>query len=218
MSKVALIAGATGLVGRSLLDLLLNGEDYSQVISIQRSASTMKHPKLSIIQTNFDELDTAALPQINDVYCCLGTTIKKAGSKEVFKKIDYGYPIALAKLGARYHAKHFIVITAMGASSTSLFFYNKVKGELQDNLAKNQIIPQISIIQPSLLLGNRSENRIGEGVGITFATVLNKFFRLGIGIQAKDVAKAMYVIGTQFNKNGLTCYHSTELKEIAATR
>jgi uncharacterized protein YbjT (DUF2867 family) len=218
MSKVALIAGATGLVGSSLLDLLLNGTEYSHVISIQRSASTMKHPKLSIIQTNFDAMDAVALPQVDDVYCCLGTTIKKAGSKEVFKKIDYAYPIALAKLGARYGAKHFIVITALGASSTSLFFYNKVKGELQETLAKNQTIPQISIIQPSLLLGNRSENRIGEGVGITFATVLNKFFRLGIGIQAKDVAKAMYVIGTQFNKNGLTCYHSTELKEIAATR
>ena len=218
MSKVALIAGATGLVGRSLLDLLLNGTDYSQVISIQRNAPTMKHPKLSIIQTNFDKLDTVSLPQITDVYCCLGTTIKKAGSKTVFKKIDYAYPIALAKLGARYDAKRFIVITAMGASSTSLFFYNKVKGELQDNLAKNQTIPQTSIIQPSLLLGNRSENRIGEDIGIKFATVLNKFLHLNIGIQAEDVAKAMYVIGTQFNKNGLTYYHSNELKEIAATR
>lgn len=218
MSKIALIAGASGLVGSSLITLLLNGEEYSQVISLQRGPSNITHPKLSSIQVDFDALESVSLPEITDVYCCLGTTIKKAGSKEAFKKVDYTYPLSLAKLGARFGAKHFIVITALGAKSSSLFFYNKVKGALQDDLAKNEIISQVSIVQPSLLLGHRTENRVGEGIGITVANVLNKVFHVGIGIQSSAVAKAMYVIGTQYNKNGTTYYVSSELKKIAVTR
>ncbi|WP_299250866.1 NAD-dependent epimerase/dehydratase family protein [uncultured Cytophaga sp.] len=218
MSKVALIAGASGLVGSSLVELLLNGAEYSQVISLQRGPSSLMHPKLKVIQIDFDALDAVSLPAITDVYCCLGTTIKKAGSKEAFKKIDYAYPLALAKLGASYGAKHFIIITAMGANSSSFIFYSKVKGELQDDLAKNQVIPEISIVQPSLLLGHRTDARVGEGIGIKIATTLNKFFHSGIGIQAADVAKAMYVIGTQYNKKGTQQYRSSELKKIAATQ
>ena len=131
MSDVALIAGATGLVGSSLLDLLLNEDRYSKVISLQRSQGTMNHPKLVIIQTDFTNLDAIVLPDVTDVFCCLGTTIKKAGSKEQFKKVDYVFPLALAQRAAKANARHFLVITSMGADASSIFFYNKVKGELE---------------------------------------------------------------------------------------
>ncbi len=217
MSNVALIAGATGLVGGSLLELLLNGDRYSQVISLQRGEAKIKHPKLVTIQTDFTDLDKIVLPSITDVFCCLGTTIKKAGSKEQFKKVDYAFPIALAQCGAIAGAKHFLVITSMGANPDSFFFYNKVKGELEQSLAVFKEIPTISVLRPSILLGNRSEKRMAERIGIVLVNRLNGLFKAGIGTEAKDVAKAMYVLAKNTSPQGIRYYASDQLKNIAKT-
>ena len=217
MSNVALIAGATGLVGSSLLDQLLNGDRYVKVISLQRSQATINHPRLVTIQTDFTNLDEMILPAVTDVFCCLGTTIKKAGSKEQFKKVDYSFPLALAHCAAKANAAHFLIVTAMGANASSFFFYNKVKGELEEQLAAIKNIPAISVLRPSLLIGKRSEKRTGESIGIILAEGINTIFKTDLGIQAKDVAKAMYVLAKDPKHTGIAYYSSSQLKEIAAS-
>jgi len=217
MPHVALIAGATGLVGSSLLDLLLNSDRYSKVISLQRGKATISHPKLITIQTDFTNLDGILVPTLTDVFCCLGTTIKKAGSKEQFKKVDYAFPLALAQCAAKANAAHFLVVTSMGANASSFFFYNKVKGELEEQLATIKNIPSISVLRPSLLLGKRAEKRAGESVGIIIAEGLNTVFKAGIGTPASDVAKAMYVLANDPTQKGITYYASSQIKELAAS-
>lgn len=217
MSNVALIAGATGLVGGSLLDLLLNDDRYSKVISLQRSQATLIHPKLVTVETDFTDLEEIMLPIVTDVFCCLGTTIKNAGSKEQFRKVDYSFPLALAQRAAKANATHFLVITAMGANASSNFFYNKVKGELEEQLAAIKDIPTISVLRPSLLLGKRAEKRIGESVGIALIEGVNKVFKTDIGIQSTDVSKAMYILAKHEKQKGITFYSSTQIKEIAAS-
>ena len=113
MSNVALIAGATGLVGGSLLELLLQNDHYEKVISLQHSQAILIHPKLVTIETDFTDLEAISLPTVTDVFCCLGTTIKKAGSKEQFRKVDYSFPLALAQRVAKANTIHFLVISAM---------------------------------------------------------------------------------------------------------
>ncbi len=217
MSNVALIVGATGLVGSAVLDLLLKSEHYSKVISLQRKQTTITHSKLVTIYTNFSNLDELMLPNCSDIFCCLGTTIKIAGSKEQFKKVDYEFPLAIAQRSVKLNAKHFLVVTAMGANSKSLIFYNKVKGQLEDELILLTGIPQISILKPSLLLGNRIETRVGESFGIKIANAINVVFKNSVGIQSTDVAKAMLSIAIHSKKSGVCNYSSEQLKIQAVT-
>jgi len=221
MSKVALIAGTTGLVGESLLALLLEYNYYSKVISLQRGQAFFSHPKLVTIQTDFTNLEQMNLPQVTDVFCCLGTTIKKAGSKEHFKRVDFQYPLELAHLALKFGAAHFLIITAMGANEKSFFFYNQVKGEIENRLSELTLLPRLSIIRPSLLLGKRKEKRLGEGIGSNLAALLKPVMVGSLkkyqGIEATDVAKAMYAIATQSSAAGVKIYLSDELKNIAQT-
>ena len=221
MSKVALIAGATGLVGESVLALLLEYDYYSKVISLQRGKAFYSHPKLVTIQTDFTNLDQINIPDITDVFCCLGTTIKKAGSKDQFKRVDFQYPLDLAHLAVQFRASHFLIITAMGADEKSLFFYNQVKGAIENRLSELTSLPRLSILRPSLLLGKRKEKRMGEGIGSGLAALLKPIMVGSLkkyqGIEATDVAKAMYAIATQSSVAGVKIYRSDELKNIAQT-
>lgn len=217
MSHVALIAGATGLVGSALLERLLNDDQYSKVISLQRGQALLTHPKLITMQTDFTNLDALILPDVTDVFCCLGTTIKKAGSKEQFRKVDYEFPLALAQCGAKAHARHFLIVTAMGANASSSFFYNRVKGEVEQQLAAFNSIPVISVLRPSLLLGKRVEKRTAESFGIVLAEGINTVFKTSLGTQAVDVAKAMMVLAKDSVPAGITYYASSRIKEIAAS-
>ncbi|MDQ0063897.1 NAD(P)H-binding protein [Paenibacillus harenae] len=174
------LAGATGLVGAALLRLLLADPKAKAVTVLARrpldAAATAgleaMRPKLRIIVASFDDLDTALQDVEADiVYCTLGTTIKAAGSQEAFRLVDLEYPLALARYAKRVNASQFAVITAMGASKSSAFFYSRVKGELEEELAKLEI-PLLHIFRPSLLLGQRSAKRLGETVGAWLATAL----------------------------------------------
>jgi uncharacterized protein YbjT (DUF2867 family) len=221
MSKVALIAGATGLVGSALLDLLLKSDYYTKVISLQRTQSTVVHPKLVTIQTDFSNLNEIIIPNVSDAFCCLGTTIKKAGSKEQFIKVDFDFPLALAHLAIKANAKHFLIITAMGADEKSFFFYNQVKGKIENALTNLKEISQISIFRPSLLIGNRKEKRIGEIIGTGFAKIINPLMvgslRKYQGIESVDVANAMYFQALYSIESGVRIYPSDEIKNIAAS-
>ena len=189
--KTALIAGATGLVGDFLLKELLEEEHYSKIIVLVRQPVEKVHPRLEQVVFDFENPDTSVI-KADDVYCCLGTTIKKAGSKEAFRKVDYHYPLQLAQAAFDSGCKRFAVVTAVGSSEKSSFFYSRVKGELERELKK---IPfqGLYIFRPSMLLGPRKEFRFGEEAGKLFMKALGFLFPDNMkGVHVSRVARAMF--------------------------
>jgi uncharacterized protein YbjT (DUF2867 family) len=208
--KTALIAGATGLVGSQLLSILLESNYYSRVKALVRKPIPFEHPKLEQIIVDFDNPDNALLVA-DDVFCCLGTTIKKAGSRENFKKVDLEYPIQLAKATFSNGTKKFALVSAMGSNTKSMFFYNRIKGEVEKKL---QTIPfeTILIVRPSLLLGKRTEIRFGEEMGKVFMILFGFLIPRNIkGIDAKKVAQNMYNTLTE-DTNGLIINDSGDMQ------
>ncbi len=179
MRKSALIAGASGLVGRHCLELLLSSDAYERIVSIgRREIDIDDDDRLEQVQVNFERLeeDYAHLFEVDHIYCCLGTTINKAGSKAAFEKVDYSFPMAMAQLAKKYEVKSFGVITAMGANADSMIFYNKVKGNLENDLMALNL-NSLNVLRPSLLLGEREESRFGESVGQKMFTVFSPLFK-----------------------------------------
>jgi len=188
--KTALIAGATGLVGSFLLKELLEEEHYSKVTILVRKPLEMSHPRLEQVVFDYNNPDKSVV-KANDVYCCLGTTMKKAGSKEAFREVDYHYPLMLGQWAYENGCNQFAVVTAVGSSEKSAFFYNRVKGELERDMKK---IPfqSLYIFKPSFLLGPRKEYRFGEEVGKVFMRTLGFLFPKNMkAIHASQVARAM---------------------------
>jgi uncharacterized protein YbjT (DUF2867 family) len=191
----ALIAGATGLVGNQLLEMLLSDASYHKVVILVRKPIPMEHPKLIQVQVDYDQMESILLPvDVHHVFCALGTTIKTAGSQEAFRKVDHDYVVRLGKFCEKNKVRKLLVVSAMGAYSTSRIFYNRVKGEME--IAIRQLsIPTIAIFRPSLLMGKRKEFRMGErfaqllmgGLGFLFIDGLKKYKP----IHAKQVATAM---------------------------
>ncbi|MBT6503415.1 MAG: oxidoreductase [Deltaproteobacteria bacterium] len=196
--KRALLVGGSGLVGGHCLDYLLNDSYYCQVEVWVRQPLSVEHPKLIQHQVDFEQLeDHHPEIQAHDVYCCLGTTIRKAGSQEAFSKVDYTYPVEIAKLSFDQGADQFLIVSALGADPDSSIFYNRVKGELEE--AITQIGFQgLHIFRPSLLLGERLERRLTEEIGqkifqwlsFGFKGVLKKYK----AIEGRAVAAAMVEI------------------------
>nr|WP_236588016.1 oxidoreductase [Tumebacillus amylolyticus] len=215
--KKALIAGATGLVGSQLLHELLQHPEYERVTVLVRRPLTLQHPKLHQITVNFDDLATSAadIQEAHHIYCCLGTTIKQAGSQDAFRKVDYSYPLELAKLATQNeHAEKFLIITAMGSNPRSKVFYNRVKGEVERDLQALHL-PSLHIFRPSLLLGDRPEFRLGERIGTVFAKALTfatpKKYR---AIQGRTVARAMLRIALEAPSQGTRVYESDQLQTL----
>ncbi|MBL7848251.1 MAG: oxidoreductase [Cyclobacteriaceae bacterium] len=209
----ALIAGATGLVGSHLLTLLLEDPHYSKVISVSRKPSGREHPKLSQVIVDFNKLgDVAESLKADDVYCCLGTTIRQAGSKEVFRNVDYGYPLQLANLTKAQGAKQYLLITALGSDKSSSVFYNRVKGEVEEAIGKVGFA-NFHIFQPSMLLGERTENRAGEGVGKAVMKTLDFLIpKKYKAIDGAKVACAMLRVAKQ-NVAGTHIHSSGEMQD-----
>ena len=168
MGKTALIAGSTGLTGRLLLRKFLVDQAYKKVFSIVRTKTDEKNPKLVELIIDFNQFPFSLqdIKQVDDIFCCLGTTMKKAGSKDEFRKVDYEYPFKLATWGREIHAKHFLCISAMGANPSSGLYYNKVKGEMERDISLIDL-PATTFFRPSLLLGERVENRVGERIAVS---------------------------------------------------
>lgn len=160
--KTAIIAGASGLVGSALLPLLLDCDEYEKIISLGRKKLPVEHPKLQQIQTDFSDISLLNL-HCDHVYCCLGTTIRTAGSKEQFIKVDHDYPMELAKVALKNGATSYTVITAIASDEHSRWFYSRVKGKLENEL-KLLGFKNLNILRPSMLLGPRKEFRLGEWV------------------------------------------------------
>ncbi|MEP2668215.1 MAG: oxidoreductase [Cyclobacteriaceae bacterium] len=212
--KVALLAGGTGLIGSQLLELLVKDEAYSAIKCLTRSALPINHNKIEIIKTNGENLNELSSSLVaDDVFCCLGTTIKKAGSKDAFRKIDFDYPLHLAQLSHANGAKQFLLISALGADPSSSVFYNKVKGEVEEAIAAIGF-NAYHVFRPSLLLGNRSEERSGEDA----AKIFFKLFGFLVpakykAIDSAKVAKAMLAMANK-NEQGTFVYESKLLQDF----
>jgi len=216
--KTAIIIGSTGLIGSHLLNLILDSNDYLNVITFVKRDTGIKHKKLTQHIIDFDKPETyKELVVGDDFFCTIGTTIKKAGSKEAFRKVDFEYPRQFAAYALQNKDKQFLIISSLGADSNSGNFYLKTKGEIQDFL-KDSKIESVAVLQPSLLLGDRKEFRLGEKIGAFFMKTLSFMFLGNLkkykAIEAKTVAKAMLTIAQQ-NNSGFKIYESDVIQEIA---
>ena len=175
--KTALLAGATGLIGSQLLPLLLASERYAKVIVVGRRAVPVSHPKLVQVVTELDKLENVLLQlTANDVFCCLGTTMAQAGSKEAFFKVDFRYVVNLAVLTGANSAVQFMVVSSMGADAKSRVYYSRVKGEME-TAVQQTLFRTIHIFRPSLLLGERAQPRLGERLGAFGLRLLRPLLR-----------------------------------------
>ena len=201
MIRTALVAGASGLVGGHLLESLLADAAYARVVALGRRRLAAQHPKLEQRIVDFAALDALSdLPRVDDVFCCLGTTIKTAGSQEAFRKVDYDYVLAFTRAGQRASATQFLLVSALGADPASRIFYSRVKGELEAEVRR---LPYqaIQIFRPSFLMGDRAAPRLAERVALPLARAVAPLLvgplRRYRPIQAADVARAMVQIAKE---------------------
>ena len=197
--RTALIAGATGLVGGHLLQRLLADPRYKRVITVSRKTLGIERPKLRPLITGFDAIEAAVAglgETVDDAFCALGTTIKTAGSRAAFRRVDFGYVVAFARAARAAGAQRFMLVSAIGASARSPIFYLRVKGETEEAVAALGY-PALHIFRPGLLLGKRAESRPREALGMALMPFLNplmlgpaKAYR---GIPADMVAAAMII-------------------------
>lgn len=215
--KTALVIGGTGLIGAQLVDLLLESPLYEKVILFVKRPSGKSHVKLQEHSIAFDQPDTyASLVKGDDFFCTIGTTIKKAGSQEAFRKVDYEYPMVFSALAQKHAVSQFLVVSSLGADKDSTNFYLKTKGAMEYELTQANF-QATHIVRPSLLLGPRSEFRLGERVGAVFMKVFSFLF---IGkfkkyrpIESATVARALFNLA-QSNGKGCTIYESDQLQNI----
>jgi uncharacterized protein YbjT (DUF2867 family) len=213
--RTALIAGATGLVGGELVKKLIESEEYGSVHIIVRRTLGVSHPKLQehiIDFENLEEFDPKC--HIDDFYCTLGTTIKKAGGKDAFRKVDFDYVIYFAKLARKLNCQCFCVVSAMGANPKSAFFYNRVKGEMERAL-KNSNLKKLVIIRPSLITGDRKEKRFGESFAKSLMKIIDPIIPLKYrSVSAKKIANAMYRM-TQTEGDDIYSIDSGQIHKIS---
>jgi len=194
----AVIAGATGMVGSALLELLLQHPGYSKITALSRRPLDFTHPKLKVLISDGKDLKALAQDLSADhVYCCLGTTIKNAGSKAAFEAVDLDYPVLLAYICRQLKADHFLLVSAVGAKPDSWIFYSSVKGRCENKI-RAMGYPRLSVFRPSLLIGKRNESRPGEKLGIFLSKYIDPLLRGGLqkyrSVSAERLASDMIQI------------------------
>lgn len=213
-SRTALIAGATGLVGGECLRLLVAQPAYDRVVVLTRRplGAAAASPKVHEVVVDFAQLERVRHElRADDVYCALGTTIKKAGSQAKFREVDYDYPRQLAELTLAAGARHFSLVSALGASAASNVFYSRVKGELEDAV-RAMAWPGLCLLRPSVIAGDRQESRPVERL---MEYTLQFAPRRWRPVPARDIAAAMIATALQGGK-GLTILESAAISPRAA--
>ncbi|HZG55052.1 NAD(P)H-binding protein [Paenibacillus sp.] len=225
--KKAVLLGATGLVGRRVLERLLASPAYERVTVVSRRAlparDKLTQDKLTqdkLTQVVLDDLaamDGEPFEGADDVFCALGTTIRQAGTQARFREVDYEYPVAAARLAAAAGAQRYVLVSSMGADPSSKIFYSRVKGETEAAVRASGV-PMISIVRPSLLLGEREQFRLGERIGVWVARPLMFAFagplRKYRPIEADDVAAVMVRVAQMFLP-GTHVYENDQLHRMA---
>lgn len=214
--KKAVILGATGLVGSALLQQLLAHPEYTTVRALVRKPTGVSHSKLEEHVIDFKNFqDYTPLFESDEVFCCLGTTMKQAGSKQAFYFVDHDLPVQAAKM-AQLFAKKFFLVSSIGANAWSLNYYLKVKGETERDILQTTL-ESIYIVRPSMLLGNRKEHRAGEEFGKSLMKVFKPMMIGGLrkyrGIEADTVARAMILLAER-NEKGKYVFESQDLENL----
>lgn len=213
-TKSVLLFGATGLVGNSLLTQLIADITVLNITVFTRSAYKVNSAKVNSVITDFKDLNSIAhyFKNATVLYCCLGTTIKKAKTKEAFKVVDFEIPVKLAQLASQQGVKKFIALSSLGADANSANFYLSTKGQMERGVAQFHF-QKIAFLRPSVLLGKRKEFRLGERIMIAVMKLMSPLLRGKLlkyrPIQAEAVARAMINISNSLNNN--TIYESAEL-------
>jgi len=214
--RTAIVFGATGLTGGNLLDELIAHDAYDKIIVFSRRKSQAAHPKVREI--GFDTGNIEAIKEEirgDDLFCCLGTTIKKAGSKEAFRHIDLETPSKIASIASSNGVKQFLVISSIGAALGSPNFYLRTKGQMEEAIQKNSF-EAVAILRPSMIIGKRKEFRFAEEAGKFLFKPLGflLFGRLRKyrSITAKTIAKAMVFIALRPQNSVI--FESNELQKL----
>ena len=215
--KTALLFGASGLVGSHLLSLIIKNNNYNKIKLFTRSETTISNSQIEIIKIDFNNLENHKDSIIgDDCFFCIGTTRKNTPDKNEYIKVEYNIPVEVAKIAKENSINSFTYISSMGANPSASGLYLKNKGQAEEALKKLNF-PKLSIMRPSILLGNRRENRIGEKIGIF---VMKSFSPLFLGkmkkykpIKVENVAKAMInVVENNYQK---TIFESDKIMEIS---
>ncbi len=217
MGKTAIILGASGLTGQQLLAALIADERYDSIKLFSRKKTEIKASKVTEIVGDLLSLENFKEDFIADeVFVCIGTTAKKTPDKTLYKNIDFGIPAVAAKLAKENHIPTFIVVSAMGANAKSSIFYNKTKGEMEQAVLSEKN-PHTYILRPSIIGGNRNENRPMEKIGITIFKLLQplmlgklKKYRI---IEAENIAKAMLYLANK--KPEIQIIESDKIQKLA---
>ncbi|MCV9933692.1 oxidoreductase [Flavobacterium sp. LS1R47] len=193
--KKAIIYGASGLVGSYILENLLSNTNYEQIIIVVRKELNLQHPKLKTLIGDFHSLNKLVKDiQTDEIYIALGTTQKKTPDQKTYYQIDHDYPVLAAKLAKENGTKSVFLVSSIGANPNSSVFYTKTKGETEQDII-NLNFEHTYIFRPSMILGNRKENRPLEKVLKTIFRIINPLFVASLskykGIEASDIAKAM---------------------------
>ncbi|GMN09646.1 hypothetical protein MTsPCn9_16890 [Croceitalea sp. MTPC9] len=214
--KTAIILGATGLVGGILLELLVKDERYKKIVLFSRRPVEIKSQKIEEYLCDLLELDQQQEHFMADeVFCCIGSTNAKTPDKELYRRIDYGIPVATAKLCIQNNINTLIIVSALGADANSSIFYNRIKGEMEDEVLTLEI-PKTHMVQPSMIGGNRKEKRPREYFFKKMMQVLSFLFQGSLKkyrvIHPGTIAKSMvWLANNDFEKNRIL---SDELKQL----
>ena len=203
-----LLAGATGLTGEHLLDRLLSEPTIARVLAPSRSPLA-EHPHLSNPVGSLAELLPGLQGRVDTAFCCLGTTLRQAGSQEAFRAVDQELVLAFARRARELGARHLLVISALGANPRSTLFYNRIKGEMEEAL-KAMDWPQLTIVRPSLLLGPRREFRLGERLAAPLLRRIPGKYR---SIEAAVLARALWRLALE-ESCGVRIVESDELRRL----
>jgi uncharacterized protein YbjT (DUF2867 family) len=214
----AVLLGASGLIGSSLLQQLLESPHYTEVLVLVRKPLNQQHPKLTMLVVDFDKLnDYAEKLKTDVVFCCLGSTRKKTPDPEDYRKIDYQYPLDMGWIAYTNGASQYHLVSSMGANPHSSIFYSRLKGEVERDL-KTIPFKSIHIYRPSLLDGARKEQRVGERLMIYAMRLINPLLLGGLkkyrSVKIEKVAAAM-LRQSLVDKRGIFIHQSDELQEPA---
>lgn len=214
--KKAIIAGASGLIGSNLLQVLLDSEAYAEVLILVRKPLAVHHQKLKQIVLNFDDLDKHATGiSGHALFCCLGTTRSQTPDKTEYRKIDHDYPVKLAQLAHKNNVKQCHLISCIGADSKSSNGYLKLKGETEDDV-KAVGLPALHIYQPSMLIGRKTKLRWDESLINGLMAAVNPLLVGGLkkyrSIPAIDIARAMLIQSID-NETGIMIHQYEDIKQ-----
>jgi uncharacterized protein YbjT (DUF2867 family) len=218
MNKTAIVFGASGLTGSHLLHELLESSDYEKIKVVTRHPVPLADPRLDqIVFADFDKLEEFAPSMKGDVvFICLGSTIRKAGSPDAFRKIDLTYPVTIAKIAEANQVPALVVMSSVGADQHSSVLYLRTKGEMEQQV-RQHFTGALKILRPSMLLGSRKEIRITEEIGKVLTPFFGIFmlgrFRKYRGIHALSVAKAMVKLASDTSNQII--YESDEIARHA---